>query len=253
MSREAASHSMLGMRLDAVAPSTYLDAIVAGAADGVGFYCCVANVHMCVLAHDDPVFRDVVNGARYVIPDSTILQRARSLRHGAAPIPTLRGAEMMLDLAVMAARRGVRIGLVGGRDEVALALLIERLKQLDPAIDIAYAYSPPFRALTEAEDAAMVADIRASNARLIFVGLGCPKQERWMAAHVDRIPVAMIGVGAAFDFNAGIVAASPEWVHKAGLEWLYRLTQEPKRLWRRYLSTSPRFVWLLLTDAIARR
>jgi len=244
---------MLGMRLDAVAPATYVDAIVGGAERGEAFYCCVANVHMCVLAHDEPDFRAVVNGARFVIPDSTILQKARSLRYGAPSIPTLRGAEMMLELVRVAAGRGVKIGLVGGRDDETLALLIARLRDIAPDVDIAYAYSPPFRPLTEQEDAALVEDIRASGARLIFVGLGCPKQERWMAAHVERVPAVMIGVGAAFDFNAGVVRTSPEWVHKAGLEWLYRMSQEPKRLWRRYFSTSPRFVGLLLLDAVRRR
>lgn len=247
------SHDMLGMQLDAIAPARYLEEIVAAGGRGEAFYCCVANVHMCVLAHDDPAFRAVVNGARYVIPDSTILQKARSLRYRTPAMPTLRGAEMMLEVAREAAGQGVAIGLVGGRDEAALATLIERMQGQIPGLAIAYAFSPPFGGMNAEADAAMVADIRAAAPGVIFVGLGCPKQERWMAAHVDRIPAAMLGVGAAFDFNAGVVKTSPQWVHRAGLEWLYRLVREPQRLWRRYLTTSPRFVWLLALDALGIR
>ena len=249
----APSHDMLGMRLDAIAPGRYIAEIVEAGGRGEGFYCCIANVHMCVLAHDDPAFRAIVNGARYVIPDSTILQRARALRHGVSAPPTLRGADMMLEIARMAARKGVAIGLVGGRDEAALAGLIERMVAQIPGLSIVYAFSPPFAGMDEAADAAMVADIKAARPGVLFVGLGCPKQERWMAAHVDRIPAAMLGVGAAFDFNAGVVRTSPQWVHKAGLEWAYRLMREPRRLWRRYLTTSPRFLWLLSRDALGRR
>src|SRR5690606_21160567 len=98
------------------------------------------------------------------------------------------------------------------------------------------------------EDGKLVEALRASGALLVFVGLGCPKQEIWMADHSAQLDAMLIGVGAAFDFNAGIIEPAPRWVHQAGFEWLYRLLREPRRLWRRYLVTSPRFLWLLLCD-----
>lgn len=245
-----ARHDMLGMRLDYLEPKTYLRDIVERARSGQGGYCCVANVHMCVLAHDDTGFAAQVNGATYVIADSTILQRARSLRHGVAFKETMRGAEMMLALAERAAAQGVKIGLIGGKDDAILLRLQHKLFERMPGLDIAFAYSPPFSGMSQQADDALIANIVASGAQLIFVGLGCPKQERWMAAHTDRLDAMMVGIGAAFDFNAGVVETSPSWVHKAGLEWLYRLIKEPRRLWRRYLGTSPRFLWLMVWDRL---
>lgn len=244
------SHDMLGMRLDYAAPETYLAAIMARAAKGEAGYCCVANVHQCVLVHDDPQFAAKVNGAAFVISDSVILQRARSRRHGVPFIETMRGADIMLELCRRAEASGVGIALVGGKDDTALGALKHRLVAQFPALRIAHAVSPPFRPLSADEDAAMTAAIAASGARLVFVGLGCPKQENWMADHSGAIEAMMIGVGAAFDFNAGLVRPSPRWVHRAGLEWLYRLAREPGRLWKRYLSTSPRFLWLVARDAM---
>jgi N-acetylglucosaminyldiphosphoundecaprenol N-acetyl-beta-D-mannosaminyltransferase len=110
---------------------------------------------------------------------------------------------------------------------------------------VAYAHAPPFRQLTAEEDAAVVREINGSGARILFVGLGCPKQERWMASHKGRVNAVMLGVGAAFDFLAGVKPQAPAWMQRAGLEWLFRLATEPRRLWRRYAYHNPRFVALL--------
>lgn len=244
-------HDMLGMALDYLSPESYLDGIIERSRSHSRGFCCVTNVHQCVLVHDDPVFREKVNAATYVIPDSVILQRARSLRHRVPFISTMRGADIMLALCARAADAGIKVALVGGRDDVVLGELGRRLHARHPRLEIAYSVSPPFRTLSPEEDTAMTEALSASGAALVFVGLGCPKQERWMADHENRIDAIMIGVGAAFDFNAGVVKPSPVWVHKAGLEWLYRLISEPRRLWRRYLTTSPRFIWLLVRDALS--
>ncbi|MBL8576242.1 MAG: WecB/TagA/CpsF family glycosyltransferase [Mesorhizobium sp.] len=251
-SREMSSHrhNMLGMMLDDIVPSDYLDDIIGLARDKRAGYCCVTNVHQCVLVHDDEEFRTLVNRATLVIPDSVILQRARSLRHGVPFSATMKGADIMLELCRRAATANVPIALIGGRDDSVLETLAANLTEQFPALRIAFSFSPPFRAPTHQEDEELVRYIAASDASLVFVGLGCPKQERWMASHVKRVGAMMIGVGAAFDFNAGIVRPSPAWVHRYGFEWLYRLASEPRRLWKRYLTTSPRFIWLLVKDAI---
>lgn len=246
-------HDMLGMRLDYAAPQTNLSNIIEKAVSGDAGYCCIANVHQCVLAHDDISFREVVNAAAYVIPDSVILERARSLRHGVPFLRPLLGADLMLALCERAAEAGVPAALIGGRTEDALTLLREKLLARFPKLKIVFAWSPPFRPLSEAENEEMVAGLGASGARLVFVGLGCPKQERFMAAHSKRISAFMIGVGAAFDENAGVTKSSPPWVHKHGFEWLWRLLREPRRLWRRYLLLVPRFVWLLAMESMGRR
>jgi N-acetylglucosaminyldiphosphoundecaprenol N-acetyl-beta-D-mannosaminyltransferase len=137
------------------------------------------------------------------------------------------------------------VGFYGGSPEVVEALhaaLLERFPQLD----VRFAISPPFREISAAEDQQLVDTITASGARVVFVGLGCPKQERWMAAHRASLSCAMVGVGAAFDFLAGAKAQAPAWMQGAGLEWLFRLSQEPHRLWRRYLLGGSRFLFHFL-------
>jgi N-acetylglucosaminyldiphosphoundecaprenol N-acetyl-beta-D-mannosaminyltransferase len=238
------------MLLDNVTPETYINAIIRQTEAGERGYCCIANVHQCVLAHDDAAFRHQVNGATWVVTDSVILQRARALRFGVPFLATMRGADIMLELCRQASARGIKIALIGGRDDLSLEMLKRELQEKFLTLDIACAISPPFRPHSTAEDDEITARIVQSNAQLIFVGLGCPKQEKWMATHTRRISAMMIGVGAAFDFNAGIVRPSPPWVHRWGLEWLYRLSKEPRRLWRRYLTTSPKFVALIAFDAL---
>jgi N-acetylglucosaminyldiphosphoundecaprenol N-acetyl-beta-D-mannosaminyltransferase len=135
----------------------------------------------------------------------------------------------------------VPIGLYGGRPEGLLRLRRE-LEERFPGLQLVYAESPPFRPLSEEEDAAVVDDILTSGARVLFVSLGCPKQERWMADHRDRLPLVQVGVGAAFDFHAGLVRQAPAWLQDRGLEWAFRMAMEPRRLAQRYLRHNPRFV-----------
>ena len=142
-----------------------------------------------------------------------------------------------------AAKEGVPVGFYGGTDEV-LTKMQNYLEQKIPNLNVAYVYSPPYRPLTEDEDSQVIDDILNAGTKILFVGLGCPKQERWMDTHTDRLSnVVLLGVGAAFDFIAGTKVQAPSWVQRAGLEWLLRLITEPRRLWRRYLYHNPRFIF----------
>jgi len=152
------------------------------------------------------------------------------------------GPDLMLALAEQAAGRGWRSFFYGGRDGVP-ERLVENLRRRYPGFDAVGWYSPPFRPLTEAEDAAVVERINELRPDLVWVGLSTPKQERWMDAHMGRLEASvLLGVGAAFDIHAGTLPQAPRWMQANGLEWLYRLIREPRRLWRRYISIVPRFM-----------
>ncbi len=156
----------------------------------------------------------------------------------------------MLRVCAAAASAGIAIGLYGATDST-LRLLTAALKERYPELKIAYACSPPFRCLDPSEDAAVTQDINSSGCKLLFVGLGCPKQEKWMARHRGTIHAVMFGVGAAFDFISGVKPQAPALLQNAGLEWLFRLATEPRRLWFRYLYHNPRFVILVLLQVVS--
>jgi N-acetylglucosaminyldiphosphoundecaprenol N-acetyl-beta-D-mannosaminyltransferase len=158
----------------------------------------------------------------------------------------------MLGVLEAAARKGIPVGFYGGAPKV-LDSLVKNLQSRFQDLDVVFSCSPPFRSPTLEEDLASVQDINDSGARILFVGLGCPKQERWMAAHRDKVQAVMIGVGAAFDFHAGKVRQAPQWLQKSGLEWLFRLLVEPGRLWQRYLKHNPRFIALAIVDLVRKR
>jgi N-acetylglucosaminyldiphosphoundecaprenol N-acetyl-beta-D-mannosaminyltransferase len=248
VSPEQTAHMMLGMRLDYLDWPTGVSRILSLASAAKSAYICIPDAGQCVLCHDDESHRAVVNGADLVMTDSMVLQRTRAILHGVKVPETIRGADLMLALCRAMEERGMPIALVGGRDDAALDKLKAALLKKFPSLAIAHAFSPPFRPATAAEDEELTNAINASGARLVFVGLGCPKQERWMANHKDRVQATMIGVGAAFDFNAGTVKPPPAWVHRYYLEWFYRLLREPRRLWRRYLLVAPRLIVLALTS-----
>ena len=149
-------------------------------------------------------------------------------------------------------RAGLSVGFYGGRQEVLEAIKARAARDF-PKLNIAYAYAPPFRELSEEEDAKVVAGINEATPDILFVGLGCPKQENWMAAHRGEVKAVMVGVGAAFDFYAGNLREAPEWLSNIGLEWLFRLAMEPRRLWRRYLFLNPRFMWLAARQLLGRK
>ncbi len=208
--------------------------------DWRGRYVCVTNVHTAVTAYGDPAYRAVQNGAALVLPDGAPLA-AYSRRHGFAQAQRVAGPDLfraMLGAGVAAGRRHY---FYGGSEATAAALRTV-LPQRYPGLAIAGIESPPFRPLTAEEDAAAVARINAARPDYVWVGLGAPKQENWMAAHAGRIEAVMLGVGAAFDFETGTVARAPKWMQDHSLEWLWRLSQDPGRLLGRYLHTNTKFL-----------
>jgi N-acetylglucosaminyldiphosphoundecaprenol N-acetyl-beta-D-mannosaminyltransferase len=207
-------------------------------------YVCVANVHMLMEAYDSPEFQNVVNAADLVTPDGMPL--VWMLRHlGYLQQERVYGPDLTLKLIEAIVLQEICIGFYGGTAET-LAKLMASFKERYPNLKIVYSFSPPFHQLTDEENETVIREVNASGAKILFVGLGCPKQERWMAAQKDKIQAVMIGVGAAFDIHARNKSQAPLWMQRSGLEWIFRLLQEPIRLWRRYLYHNPRFMVLAL-------
>jgi N-acetylglucosaminyldiphosphoundecaprenol N-acetyl-beta-D-mannosaminyltransferase len=207
-----------------------------------GGYVCFSTVHMVMESYDDRAFGAKVNGADLIVTDGMPIVWMQKLQ-GKREATRVRANDLMIGLMAFAAKNDLSVGFYGGRQEVIDAIRIRAKKEL-PDLKIAYAFSPPFRPLTEAEDKEITAEINRAKPDILFMGLGCPKQENWMAAHREKLEAVMLGVGASFDFYAGNIKESLAWLGKLGLEWLFRLAQEPKRLWRRYLILNPRFLWL---------
>jgi N-acetylglucosaminyldiphosphoundecaprenol N-acetyl-beta-D-mannosaminyltransferase len=211
----------------------------------------LSNVHMVMEAHDSPEFRAIVNSGDLVLADGMPLVWAQRLSgfHDAARVPGPQLSQAILDRA---AALGVPVGFYGGSPR-CVEVLVRVARERWPALRIAVAISPPFHPLTPDEDAAFTEQIARSGARILFVGIGCPKQERWMAEHADRLSCVMLGVGQAFDILAAVKRDAPRWMQALGLGWLFRLASEPRRLWKRYARHNPRFIALLLTQMIVRR
>jgi N-acetylglucosaminyldiphosphoundecaprenol N-acetyl-beta-D-mannosaminyltransferase len=200
-------------------------------------YVCVTGVHGVMEARRDPELRRIHNASGLTTPDGMPMVWAGH-RAGATDMQRVYGPDLMLEVCALAAERGWSSFFYGGGDGVP-ELLAERLTARFPGLRVAGTWSPPFRPLTPAEDEAVVERINRSGPDLVWVGLSTP----WMAAHVGRLDAkALLGVGAAFDIHAGLLPQAPRWMQRSGLEWLYRLGREPRRLWRRYLRNNPRFV-----------
>lgn len=206
-----------------------------------GKYICVGNVHTTVMAHDDAHYHTVQSEAAFVLPDGKPLS-VYSRKHGFADAERVTGPDLMLEL--FKRDNGLRHYFYGSTEET-LTMLREKLMEQYPNLKIAGMVSPPFHELSEAEDAEEVRKINESGADIIWVGLGAPKQENWMYEHKDKVQGVMIGVGAGFDYHAGNIKRAPKWMQKMSLEWLYRLLQDPKRLFKRYLVTNTRYLYLI--------
>jgi N-acetylglucosaminyldiphosphoundecaprenol N-acetyl-beta-D-mannosaminyltransferase len=204
-------------------------------------YICVTSVHGVMEARKNEGIRNILNHADITTPDGMPLVWAlRSF--GMREQQRVYGPNLMLALCDQAAELGHRVFLYGGRPET-LDMLRENLLARFPNLILAGSYSPPFTALSQEEEGRVRGMIREAAPDLLFVGISTPKQERWMSEHREVFPgVVMVGVGAAFDFHAGRVQQAPGWMQRNGLEWLFRLTREPSRLWRRYVLVTPWFV-----------
>ena len=202
------------------------------------------NVHMLMEAHDDPTFRSELNDADLINPDGMPLVWALRAS-GERRATRVYGPDATEVILGAAQDSGVPVGFYGGSEET-LATLLTEVRRRYPELRIVYTMSPPFRALNQAEDDEIITRILDSGAEMLFVGLGCPKQERWIMQRRDSLPIVMLGVGAAFDFLAGSKPQAPRWMMRNGLEWMFRLVSEPRRLAGRYFKHNPRFVMLFL-------
>lgn len=206
-----------------------------------GDYMCVANVHTTVTAYEDDSYRDIQNGAIMAIPDGGPLSSVGQKR-GYKKMSRTTGPSYMDTILTMSSENGWRHYFYGSTDET-LRKLKAVLEKNYSGVQIAGMYSPPFRQLTEDEDKEMISMINETSPDFVWVGLGAPKQERWMSAHQGKVKGLMVGVGAGFDYLAGNLKRAPEWMQRSNLEWLYRLLQDPKRLLSRYVSTNTKFIW----------
>ena len=233
---------VLGIPLALIDYERTLDWMDATSEVGGRGYVCVAAVHTVMACREDPDLRAAVLGADFTVPDGQPLVWALRLLGHALP-SRVYGPSLMELACERAARTGSRFYLYGGRDDAALARLTRELRLRHPGLQIVGGYAPPFRPLTADEEEAVAADINRSRADVVWVGIGVPKQEKWMARMRSRLDApVLVGVGAAFDFHAGLIPQAPAWLQRWGMEWAFRLMQEPKRLWRRYLRYNPRFV-----------
>jgi N-acetylglucosaminyldiphosphoundecaprenol N-acetyl-beta-D-mannosaminyltransferase len=219
-----------------------LDWMEEAIAAGVRGYVTAAAVNLVMSAREDAEVMAATLGATLAVPDGQPLVWAlRALGHREAT--RIYGPDLMVAHCARAARSGTPVFLYGGRTPQALALLEARLLERYPGLRVAGRFWPPFRELDGAEEQEVIATIDGSGAAVVWVGTGQPKQELWMARMRPRLRAPLlVGVGAAFDFHAGLVAQAPAWMQRAGLEWSYRLAREPRRLWRRYARYNPRFV-----------
>ena len=216
-------------------------------------YVCAAPVHALMEARGDAEMLAALRGSTLVVPDGMPLVWAANLL-GEALHDRVYGPELMLRYSDHCAERGQRIWLYGGRDQGSLVQLALSMRRRHPGIKIVGGYSPPFRPLSDEEENALVSQINEARPDVLWVGIGVPKQEKWMARMRDRLDVpVMCGVGAAFDFHAGRISMAPRWMQERGLEWIYRIAQEPKRLFPRYLYTNPRFVAAFARQYVAER
>lgn len=226
--------------IDAVTWEQALARITNWAAARESRYVCICNAHSVVTTTQDVEFKIAVNNADMATPDGAPIAWALR-RLGHADQERINGPDLMMKYLAEAERRKQSVFFYGSTEDTLARLKLELARRF-PLLRIAGSYSPPFRALTREEDEQIVEMINASGANVVFVGLGCPKQEKWMADHRGRIHAVMIGVGAAFDYHSGVLRRAPLWWQRNGLEWLYRLGSEPRRLFRRYMVTNTLFV-----------
>lgn len=206
-----------------------------------GDYMCVANVHTTVMASEDDSYKIIQNGGIMAIPDGgplSVVGRKRGFSHMARTT----GPDYMGEIFRISCEKGYRHYFYGATEQT-LEKLRNQLTKSYPGLQIVGMYSPPFRNISLEEDAAAVERINQSIPDFVWVGLGAPKQEHWMAAHQGRVKGFMVGVGAGFDYFAGNIERAPVWMQKYNLEWIYRLIQDPRRLFKRYLVTNTKFIW----------
>jgi N-acetylglucosaminyldiphosphoundecaprenol N-acetyl-beta-D-mannosaminyltransferase len=245
------SRQILNVRVDAATYESAAAKVVHWAAEGRSSYVCLANVNTVMEARASREYQVVMQQADLVTSDGMPLVW---MLHwlGAANATRVYGPDLMPLILAAAERQGIAVGFYGGTDW-SLPKLVGAITTRFPNLELTYAYAPPFRELTFEEDESAVRAINDAGVRILFVGIGGPLQDHWMHAHRGRISSVMLGVGAAFDFLAGTKPQAPRWMQQSGLEWLFRLCAEPRRLWRRYLLRNPHFAILALALLVRTR
>ena len=233
--------NILGVNIAAIDMKWLLDFISKNIKLLSGDYITVANVHTTVIAYEDVNYKEVQNGGVMAIPDGGPLS-SLGQRRGYKSMKRTTGPSLMEEILKVSVEKGYRHYFYGSTEET-LDKLFQTLEREYPGLQIAGMYSPPFRPMLKDEDAAIIERINETKPDFVWVGLGAPKQEKWMAEHQGRVQGLMIGVGAGFDYFAGNIDRAPEWMQKHNLEWVYRLIQDPKRLFARYLHTNTKFIW----------
>jgi N-acetylglucosaminyldiphosphoundecaprenol N-acetyl-beta-D-mannosaminyltransferase len=232
---------VLGVGVSAISLRGALAEIAGWVERGEHHYVCVTGVHGVIESQRDPQLREIHNRSGLTVADGMPLLWSGRFA-GSQEMERVRGSDFMLAVCELAAQRGWSNYFYGGAPGTP-ELLAERLRSRFPALRVAGVHSPPFRAVTTRENDAILAEINRSEADLVWVGLSTPKQERWMADNVERLnAAALFGVGMAFDVHSGLLPQAPRLIQNSGFEWLYRLYNEPRRLWRRYLYNNPRFL-----------
>jgi N-acetylglucosaminyldiphosphoundecaprenol N-acetyl-beta-D-mannosaminyltransferase len=241
--------NILGVGINAINMDLAIETIDKWIASNESHYVCVTPVHSVMECQRDPALRRIFNASGLTTPDGMPLVwlcRHKGYRH----VGRVYGPDLLLALCAHSQSKGHRHFFYGGGPCVA-ERLVNNLQTRFPSLAVAGTYSPPFRSLTPEEDDQTVQMINKACPDVLWVGLGAPKQERWMASHMGRLTVpVLIGVGAAFDFHAGCKKQAPHWMQQSGLEWLFRLITEPRRLWRRYLVNNPLFLTRVLLQAV---
>jgi N-acetylglucosaminyldiphosphoundecaprenol N-acetyl-beta-D-mannosaminyltransferase len=244
--------NVLGVNVSAIDMGMALAAIQRWVESGEHQYVCVTGVHGVMESQRDESLRAIHNNAGLVTPDGMPLVWLSRLR-GARHVQRIYGPDLMLACCELSVQHEWRHFMFGGAPGVP-ELLSDRLRKRYPGLKIVGTFSPPFRPLTDGEDEEIVRLINEAQPDIVWVGLSTPKQERWMAAHLNRLQArVLLGVGAAFDFHAGLKRQAPRWMQHVGMEWVFRLATEPRRLWRRYLTNNPRFVWSLIRQSFGMR
>ncbi len=240
--------SLISLQLSTGAYSLFCQRIIDLSNSSCGGYVCVANVHMLVEAYKDKLFADIVNNSVITTPDGLPLTWALKWLYGIKQ-DRVAGMDLLPDLLLLASQQKIPVFFYGSTETV-LERTQEYINENYPDIPSINFLSPPFRTLSSEETDNIIDKINSSGAKLVFVSLGCPKQEKWMASIQGRINALMIGIGAALPVMVGMQSRAPQWMQKSGLEWLFRLLQEPGRLWKRYLVTNTFFLFLLIKEKL---
>ncbi len=243
-----AKKRLLSIDVSSGSYNEFITAILKYATERVSSYVCVANVHMLVEAHNTPEFAEVVNQADIVTPDGMPLAQGFKYKYNLKQ-DRVDGMSLLPALLSECEKNNLSVYFYGG-DQKVLNTAETYIRSTYPNLKIAGLHSPPFRKLTEAEKLEDEQRIKDSEPNLVFVALGCPKQEMWMAGMKGKVPALMIGIGGALPVFTGAQKRAPQWMQNNSLEWLYRLIQEPKRLFKRYLTTNSKFLYLLAKEKL---